>query len=200
MGSPLLTGAVDLTGAKLFLTKADLRARFTAKVEEHAGIRTVDVGGRPIRYHFALSILVQNLATMYSLWAAKHLLTAENLSCYAAAHGRFLECWQAFKWNGTPWVHWVCAHSKCFLATHRTWSAFSSIPSEHRHQKFKRDLRNTCQAWKFLNPDRCKGYLQRVIELDALDLGLKGLDLKLPPPKETIFEPAEGSLGKRKRI
>ena len=71
---------LDLTGTKLFLTKADLRAKFTANVEERAGIRTVDVGGCPIRYHFALSILVQNLAAIYHLWAAKHLLITETLS------------------------------------------------------------------------------------------------------------------------
>jgi hypothetical protein len=194
------TGTVDLTGAKVFLTKEDMRKKFTAKVEQLAGVAEVNSGGRRIRYFFVLSILLQNLATMYHYWACRDVLTPEALSAYSGALGRFVECWEGFAWKPTPWVHWVCAHSKAFMHTHLNWSVFSSIPTEHRHQKFKRDLRNTCQSHKFLNPDRCRGFLQRVIELDALDMGLMVLDQKPQPARETIFEPAEGFLGKRKKV
>jgi hypothetical protein len=73
-------------------------------------------------------------------------------------------------------------------------------PNGVQAPKFKRDLRNTAQCWKFLNPDNCRGYLQRVIELDALDLGLRVLDCEPAAPSENIFEPSQFSLGKQKNV
>ena len=101
----------------------------------------------------------------------------------------------AFRWKPTPWVHWLCAHSEFVLTTYRTWSGFSSIPTQQRHKSFKRDLANTFQSCKYSDPQRCKGYLQRCIELEALDLGIRMLD-NGTIVRENVFEPV---VGKRKR-
>ena len=79
----------------------------------------------------------------------------------------------------TVWVHRVCAHSEFFVQTYGTLFASSSIPTERRHQRFKMDLRVTCQAHKFRDPLRCKGYLKRCVELDALDQGLRSSKNKM---------------------
>ena len=74
--------------------------------------------------------------------------------------------------------------------------AFSSIPSEHRHQRFKRDLRITFQGWKYKAPLRCKGYLKRVIELDALDQGLRSLKRRRLDPEGPICKPTFSGMKK----
>lgn len=64
---------------------------------------------------------------------------------------------------------------------HRTLSVFSSIPTEHRHRRFKLDL-----AHSFRGGRRCKHYLSKggllhVLHMHALDLGLlltEGGDVK----------------------
>ena len=160
----------------------------------------VQYPGRKVQYHFLLGIMLENLTTLYSTWSNKKELTPSDLATYSNALRRFTDGWLALKWKPALWVHWICAHSTFFLNQHRTLSAFSSIPTEFRHQKFKRDLKNTAQCFKYLNPERCRAHLQRVIELDALDMGLAVLQLKPPAPRENVFEPSESSLGKRKRI
>jgi hypothetical protein len=87
------------------------------------------------------------------------------------------------------WVHWTCAHSEFYITSYKTLYSFSSIPSEHRHQRFKRDLRNTCQAWKHKDPVRCTGYLKRCVEMDALDQGLRALKCRRLVGQDTLFKP-----------
>ena len=184
----------------MVLTVKAQRDKFLTKVKELAAGREVQCGGRPVQYHFVLTILFQQLTLMYETWANKNILTPTDLAKYTAALQRFIDYWLALQWKPAVWVHWICAHSTFFLNQEKSLSAFSSIPTEYRHQKFKRDLRNTAQCWKFLNPDNCRGYLQRVIELDALDLGLRVLDCEPAAPSENIFEPSQFSLGKRKNF
>ena len=49
---------------------------------------------------------------------------------------------------------------------------FSSVPSEHRHQTFKLDLRHSFQGWKLVNPRCNERGLRHVVEMDALNQGL----------------------------
>ena len=187
------SGSVDLTGAKLVLTVKEHRDRFLKKVDEVSGHATVNCAGRPVRFHFVLTTLLNHLTIMYGMWSNRKLLTPGDLAVYTASLRRFHDSWVHLQWKPTLWVHWVCSHSAFFLNATNSLSAFSSIPTEYRHQKFKRDLKNTAQSFRYLNPDLCKGYLQRVIELDALDMGLRLLELQPQGSHENI-------LGKRKRI
>lgn len=188
---------VDLTGAKVFLTNADLQKRFAARVHHHAAERTVTYQNRKLVVGMVVSLLLSDLAAMYKHWNSKNTLGPQELVAYSVAIGRFRDLWKALEWKPTPWVHWVCAHSEYFLRTYRSWSAFSSVPTEHRHQGFKRDLKNTNQSFKYSCPELSTGYLRRCVELDALDLGLRTLQYNGPPMREEIFKPTH--LGKRLR-
>ena len=110
------------------------RDKFLTKVKELAAGREVQCGGRPVQYHFLLTILFQQLTLMYKTWANKNILTPADLAKYTAALQRFIECWLAFQWKPAVWVHWICAHSTFFLNQEKSLSAFSSIPTEYRHQ------------------------------------------------------------------
>jgi hypothetical protein len=191
-------GLVDLTGAKVFLTEEELQKRFAALVHQHAGDRTIVCQNRKVVVGMAVSLLLADLANMYKLWNSKTMLGPSDLSAYSVAIGRFRDLWKALEWKPTPWLHWVCAHSEYFLRTYRSWYAFSSIPTEHRHQGFKRDLKNTNQSFKYKAPELSTGYLRRCVELDALDLGLRTLNFLAPPAQEEVFTPTH--LGKRRRV
>ena len=183
------TGAVDLTGAKLFLRTPALHKRLTDLVRRLAPHTRVPCQGRELFWHTTFLLLLTHLEKMYKLWVEPKWLTPEQVTAYNSLVQKFAECWVALGWKPTLWVHWVCAHSGFVMGAYRTWYGFTSVPTEQRHKRFKRDLANTCQSWKYLNPGRCKGYLQRCIELDALDLGLRVLDEKPHCPPETIFPP-----------
>lgn len=134
---------------------------------------------------------------MHKHWCSKTLLTDVEIVQYHSAVDTFRHAWVGLKWKPTVWVHWACAHSGFFVSMYKSLYAFSSIPTEHRHQKFKQDLRNTCQAWKFQAPLRCKGYLVRCLELDALDQGLR-MRHRRGAPSSAIFQPTHPGV-KRKR-
>ena len=76
-------------------------------------------------------------------------------------------------WAPTVWVHWVVAHSGYFLQLYHNLAQFSSVPTERRHQGFKRDLRYSFQGWKISQPSLSNKALAHVLSLDALDKGLQ---------------------------
>ena len=119
------------------------------------------------------------LSTRHSFWRQEEDLSDVQLRDYEGALGRCRQCWEAMQWRPTVWVHWVMAHSLCLLQTFRNLSVFSSMPSERRHQQFKRDLRHAFKGWQVVNPRMGTAALTHVLELDALD---KGLVLQGPMP------------------
>jgi hypothetical protein len=174
---PTKLNTVDLTGARLFVTSDTLHAELVNLVQLHAPTLEVSWGDEPaprsIYAYVCLQIMLMHLKTMHTLWSLKTLLSASDLLKYKCSVRAFRNSWVAMGWKPTVWVHWVCAHSSFFMHEHRTLYAFSSIPIEHRHQKFKLDLRHAFHGWSYKNPrlsDRCLGH---VLRLDALDQGLK---------------------------
>ena len=161
--------------------------RGAVQVEGCAKDAMASYNGRPLLYFACVRLALGALHTMYAHWSAKSLRSPEDIVDYRRAVDTFRHAWVGLQWKPTVWVHWACAHSSMFLANYRTGYAFSSIPTEHRHQHFKQDLRNTCQAWKFRAPLRCKGYLKRCLELDALDQGLRLLKRRKAMPSTAIF-------------
>ena len=179
---------VDLTGAKVFLSNDDMRSRFLNHLQSACSDQWASYNGRPLLYYACVRLLLGALHILHKHWRSKNLLTAEEIVEYRSAIEKFRHAWVGLQWKPTVWVHWACAHSSFFVVTYKTIYAFSSIPTEHRHQKFKQDLRNTCQAWKFRDPLRCKGYLKRCLEMDALDQGLRKRR-RSDCPSGAIFQP-----------
>ena len=182
-------GVVDLTGARLFLTKEHLRKKLLDHLERAGGARRASYGTGSLLYFAVVRLLLQAFTSLHGLWCQKALLSAGQVAQHRAAVEQFRLAWVGLGWKPTVWVHWVCAHSNFFAATYQTLFAFSSIPTEHRHQRFKADLRNTCSAWKFRDPLRCKGFLKRCVDLDALDQGLRLAKKRRLPSETSIFPP-----------
>ena len=180
-------GNVDLTGARLFLTNGDIRQKLLDHLQATGGNRTCPYRNGHLLYHVVVRLLLQALSHAHAVWATRSLLTPTQIASHGEAIGRFRDAWKGLGWKPTVWVHWACAHAGYFVTTYRTIFGFSSIPTEHRHQKFKRDLRNTCSAFKFRNPLRCKGYLKRCVEMDALDQGLRLLKVRKLDTSVNIF-------------
>ncbi len=138
---------------------------------------TPGAAGREVKVHAALRILLRALSCLHSFWRQKTYLTDHEVVEYQRNIDLFANCWHAFQWKPTVWVHWMVAHSGFFMKTYRTLYLFSSIPSEHRHQTFKLDLRHSFQGWKLQNPSYNERGLRHVVELDSLDQGLQLLKL-----------------------
>ena len=176
---------------------AEMRQRFIEKLENCAGQAMATYRGQPLLYFACVRLLLGALQRIYLHWSSKSLLTADQIVQYRGDVDMFRHAWVGLNWKPTVWVHWACAHSGFFVSTYKTIYAFSSIPTEHRHQSFKQDLRNTCQAWKFRAPLHCKGYLKRCLELDALDQGLRQHKRAKTLPSSAIFQPTHSG---RKKI
>ena len=81
--------------------------------------------------------------------------------------------WGALGWKSTPWVHWICAHSNFFARKYGSIYLFSSIPTERKNQPFKRDLKNCFKGWSLRRPMFTRNGLRHVVNMDALDQGIR---------------------------
>ena len=145
-------------------------------------------GGRQIKVSACLRILFRSLHSLYSLWSQKEILTLDQLILYDKSIATLHKSWLALGWKPAVWVHWVCAHSSFYVHTFRTIYSFTSIPTEHRHQKFKMDLRHAFEGWKFANPLVTSCWLTRFVNLDTLDQGLHLLSLTNEVGTDAIFK------------
>lgn len=185
---PTKEGAIDLTGGKVFLSDPAQHASLVAIVAKHGLEKTILFDDRHMAYHAVFRILLRSIHTVHFFWNKKEMLHDSDLRVYIDSIDLFRKCWTSFSWKPTVWVHWVCAHSSFYMATYRTLSSFTSIPTEHRHQTFKMDLRHAFEGWKFKNALLTKRWLCRVVELDALDQGLRILSQTADLDNDGIFE------------
>jgi hypothetical protein len=170
---PSINAAIDIGGARAFLTSADLMGRTIDVVRKHIGhVQVQWPGGQLESSHGILLKMIGSLRAIHSHWRQAALLTQAEIAAYMAHVALFRQCWQVLDWKVSIWVHWLCAHSGYFMGLYRHLYGFSSLPTERRHQHFKMDLRHAFHGWKLTNPlIGCK-YLQHLVELDAMDLGL----------------------------
>ena len=134
-------------------------------------------GGRHTLVIAVLRILFRTLRTVYAAWHQKTYLTDSDVDAYAKSVVQIQQCWHAFKWKPSVWLHWLVAHSTYFIRVHRSMYLFSSIPSEHKHQSFKRDIRHSFQGWKLVNPRMSIRGLRHVVELDGIDQTIRLMDV-----------------------
>ena len=188
---PTKQGSVDLTGGKLFLQDTNSQLTLVGIVEKHSADRVVQwEGGRSIKVHAAVRILLKTLFQIHSFWIQRTILSPEQQNSYHVAVVTLTNAWKSLSWKPTVWVHWVCAHSSFYVRTHRSLYSFSSIPTEYRHQTFKMDLRHAFEGWKFQNPLLTARWLTRVVDLNALDQGLHILSLTQDVDNDAIFKRA----------
>lgn len=186
---PTSKGSVDLTGGKLFLQSQTLHATLIDIIERRAPSLTVGwEGGRQLKFSAVMRFLLRSLHSLYTLWSQKETLTTDQMLLYDKSVDTLHKSWLALGWKPTVWVHWVCAHSSFYVHSFRSIYSFTSIPTEHRHQKFKMDLRHAFEGWKFANPLVTSRWLTRVVNLDALDQGLHLLSLTNEVGTDAIFK------------
>ena len=162
-------GTMDLSQTRFFLTSATLLPNLIALIEKHQGTKKVVIGGKEVAFHVPVRVLLTALKTLYHLWHQHSYLTDDQLTLYDSALDRFTKSWVALNWKPTIWVHWTVAHSSFYVHRLRSLYIFSSIPSEKRHQYFKRDLRHCFQGWKLSRTFMHQRGLVHVVTLSGLD-------------------------------
>ena len=144
-----------------------------ALVERHCPDTTVLFHtGQQVRAYAVLRTLLRHLTQMHAAWRQHYLLTSKEVGQYKKSVAGFADCWRALTWKPTMWVHWVVCHSGFFMARHRSLFLFSSIPSEKKHQRFKRDIAHSFQGWKVTRPTLAGRAVAHAVALDAVDKGL----------------------------
>ena len=178
---PAKAGTLDLTASRQFIDDVHWHGRLEGIVKKHCPDGKLPFGERPLLVTAILRILLRSLKLAHGFWHSKVELTLEDVTRYDLSIDQFAKCWHAFKWKPSVWVHWMVAHSGYYIHKHRSLYFFSSIPCEHRHQGFKRDLRHCFQGWKLLRPSLSVKGVCHVVELDSIDQALRLLDANEPP-------------------
>jgi hypothetical protein len=160
----------------MFLVSQTLREKLTSLMEQSINV-CIPVDNDEVRVSAVVNVLLTSLENIHSLWRVKSYLSQNQIQSYTSHVNKFRQMWTVLKWKPTVWVHWLCAHSVFYVSTHHSMYLFSSIPTEHRHQGFKRDLRVVFHGYKYKNPRVSSSSLTRSVNLDALDQALR----LLPP-------------------
>lgn len=107
-------GAVDLTGAHLFLTNPAIRTKLVEHLKAAGGQRSCPFRQGQLYFFAVVRLLLQSLSHLHGLWACKSLLSPVQLTEHRGAVEQFRQAWESLGWKPTVWVHWACAHS-CFF-------------------------------------------------------------------------------------
>lgn len=175
-------GNVDISTSHIFWRHPTFISDLANLVAQHEGDVLVPFSGREVRPHVVLRVMLTNFQTLYNMWQLKAPLSDGQVSQCAQLTCMLGHTWRAFNWKPTVWVHWVIAHSAFFVKEYRSMYLFSSVPTEKRHQNFKLDLRHCFQGWRLSKTVLHHRGLVHVVNLSALDQGLR-LSLLTEDPK-----------------
>lgn len=168
---PSKAGQLDLTSSRLFATSQVRRQQLVALVRSHMPAHVM-FRGKDTPLYVVILILLDNYAKVHDWWRMKRELTATEMASYKVAITHCGQCWTACKWKVSTWVHWAIVHSHALLELHKSIYFFSSIPTERKHQPFKKDWRHVCPAYRLSNPRASLGGMVHLLRQHALDLGL----------------------------
>ena len=144
---PAALGTIDLSGGAMFARSQQHQDALVTLAAHHYPQDTVVLpGGQPAYAHAVLRTLLRAFTNIHNFWRQTDLLNSRQLQEYDTAIVQFGRCWQGLGWKATVWVHWTVAHSGYFMARFRTLALFSSVPTEKRHQTFKKDMRHSFQG------------------------------------------------------
>ena len=169
---PTKPGTLDLTAGRIFATSHVLQAELISAVRSRVHTSVNWEPGKPAHVHTVLQVLLTSFRAMHAVWVLRERVSNQQLADYSRHVGKFAQAWRALSWKGTVWVHWVIAHSAHLLSLHGTISAFSSIPTEHKHKIFKVDVRHPFHGGRDRKRHLTAGGLAHVVNKHALDLGL----------------------------
>ena len=98
----------------------------------------------------------------------------------------------------------IPAHSPFFMRTYRTLYLFSSIPTEHKNQGFKLDVKHVFKGWALRRPAFTRSGLAHLVSMNALDqklLCLKAEELSGQgiPPQKLLSQGLLGSTSKKRK-
>lgn len=175
---PTKPGTLDLTAGRIFATSQALHAELVAAVQARVSTPLQWEGNRVVHFHTVLHVLLTSLRHMHGVWTLRGKVTTPQLEQYCSHASKFGQAWRALSWKGTVWVHWVVVHSAHLLTLHGSLSAFSSIPTEHKHKIFKVDVRHSFHGGRDRKRHLTSGGLEHVVNKHALDLGLDLEDAK----------------------
>ena len=120
-----------------------------------------------------VAVFLRDFCALQKLWRKKEPLTDVEVASATTLCQSIGTCWQALGWKPTPWVHCTMAHSHYFLAKYRTLYLFSSVPAEHRHRRFKVQVKNSMREWSLQKPRVSKRGLRRVLNMETMQIGLR---------------------------
>ena len=101
-------------------------------------------------------------------------MSVVEAACAHEAAKQLGVCWQLMKWKPTFWLHCMVVHNAWFVREFGSVHMFSSVPMERRNSPFKRHPQNSFRGWPVRNPPITKRAMAHILDICALDEGLKG--------------------------
>lgn len=199
---PTKAGKFDLTSSRMFLESKALQADLIGIVRDHSnvefGVPQGDGTTRSLQLWVVVTRIVQSLSTIHGLFRHKSVYSENQLTQLDGSMHILRSGWGALGWKSTPWVHWICAHSSFFARKYGSIYLFSSIPTERKNQPFKRDLKNCFKGWSLRRPMFTRNGLRHVVNMDALDQGIRLVRAKGEEGTEHLFRFTKRKRHKRK--
>ena len=173
---PTKKGTMDISTAKLFWSSRITQQAVCTVLERHCdNFRTAS----GVHVVSAVRVLLYSFSCIHTFWRKKQWLTLEGTKVYEGHVKKFAAAWGGLEWKVSTWVHWVCAHSAFYMARYRSMYIFSSIPTEFRNRPFKTSLKNSMRGWSLQKPRVTRRGMRHVVNMDALDVGLRAQQVEV---------------------
>ena len=163
----------DLTSARIFSEKPEYQKRVVELFNEFYPNSTVE--GENGKEHTTLFSIIRRVADVHGLWRKKTFLSDTKVACADHAAKQLGMCRSLMKWKPTLWLHWTVAHGAWVLRKYSSTYMFASIPTERQNSLVKTHLQNCFMGWSVRNPRISKRGMAHILEMYALDEGLKAL-------------------------
>lgn len=119
----------------------------------------------------AFLALYLHVRAIWTAWRSRQPVTDAQMADLRDRARGIADLWTALHWQPTVWLHWTTCHMVDYMERHRTLACFSSIPTEARHRRFKRDVSATFHGY-LSGRVPSRRAMANVMNLQALDAGL----------------------------
>ena len=163
----------DLMSARLLIENMEYQRKVVELLKEFYPNRSVE--NKNLRVYTVVFSMLNGVLQLHTVWRQKTWLSDEEVSQAEQAAKELGHCWNLMGWKPTLWVHWTDAHSIWFLRKYGTMYMFSSVPTERRNSPFQTFLQSCFRCWSVRNPRMSTRGMAHILEMHALDEGLKGV-------------------------